>query len=56
MNNTVKIQNTLLLQTAKRLNELYHNYAVSHGLSDPALNILYTLFDTDGRSHKTILR
>ena len=48
MNNTVKIQNTLLLQTAKRLNELYHNYAVSHGLSDPALNILYTLFDTDG--------
>ena len=40
MDQSVKTQNFRLLQTAKRLNEQYHIYAVSRGLSDPATNIL----------------
>ena len=48
MDQSVKTQNFRLLQTAKRLNEQYHIYAVSRGLSDPAANILYTLMEPDG--------
>lgn len=48
MDQSVKAQNFRLLQTAKRLNEQYHIYAVSRGLSDPAANILYTLMEPDG--------
>ena len=47
MHTKVKEQNIMLIQNAKKLNELYHVYALHCGLSDPAFTVLYTLYDTD---------
>ena len=47
MNAEVKAQNLALNQHYKRLNEQYHAYAVRCGLSDPALWVLYSLWETN---------
>lgn len=47
MNDTVRKQNMALNQSWKRLNEQYHLYSVSHGLSDPAMWTLYALVESD---------
>ena len=47
MNTEVKAQNMALNQHYKRMNEQYHAYAVRCGLSDPALWVLYSLWETD---------
>lgn len=47
MAETVKSQNLALNQYYKRMNEQYHSYAVHCGLSDPALWILYSLWESD---------
>lgn len=47
MSITVRAQNIILIQNAKRLNEQYHIYAAHCGLSDPAFSILYTLHYTE---------
>lgn len=47
MHMRVKEQNIMLIQNAKKLNEQYHVYAAYCGLSDPALCVLYTLYDAD---------
>mgnify|MGYP002523493225 CR=1 FL=1 len=40
-------QNLTLNQCYKRMNEQYHAYAVHCGLSDPALWVLYSLWETE---------
>lgn len=47
MDAEIKAQNLAMNQYCKRLNEQYHNYAVSCGLSDPALWVLYALWEAD---------
>jgi len=47
MDAEVKAQNLALNQSYKRQNEQYHSYAVSCGLSDPALWVLYSLWETE---------
>ena len=44
MDTSVKALNLALNEIAKHLNEPYHAYAVHCGLSDPALWVLYILF------------
>ena len=47
MDAEVKTQNLTLNQHYKRMNEQYHAYAVHCGLSDPALWVLYSLWESD---------
>ena len=47
MDSEVKAQNIALNQFCKRMNEQYHAYAVHCGLSDPALWVLYSLWEAD---------
>ena len=47
MDAEVKVQNMALNQHYKRMNEQYHAYAVRCGLSDPALWVLYSLWEAD---------
>ncbi len=47
MDANVKAQNIALNQYYKRMNEQYHAYAVHCGLSDPALWVLYSLWESD---------
>ena len=47
MHTSVKAQNLALNQYCKRMNEQYHTYAVHCGLSDPALWVLYSLWETE---------
>lgn len=47
MDAEVKQQNLALNQHYKRMNEQYHAYAVHCGLSDPALWVLYSLWETE---------
>ena len=47
MDAEVKAQNLALNQSYKRQNEQYHSYAASCGLSDPALWVLYSLWESD---------
>ena len=47
MDSEVKAQNIALNQFCKRINEQYHAYAVHCGLSDPALWVLYSLWEAD---------
>ena len=47
MDAEVKAQNIALNQYYKRMNEQYHAYAVHCGLSDPALWVLYSLWETE---------
>ena len=47
MDAEVKAQNLALNQSYKRQNEQYHSYAVSCGLSDPTLWVLYSLWESD---------
>jgi len=47
MDSEVKAQNIALNQFCKRMNEQYHAYAVRCGLSDPALWVLYSLWEAD---------
>ena len=47
MDAEVKAQNIALNQFYKRMNEQYHAYAVHCGLSDPALWVLYSLWETE---------
>ncbi len=47
MDAQVKAQNIALNQFYKRMNEQYHAYAVHCGLSDPALWVLYSLWETE---------
>ena len=47
MDAEVKAQNLALNQFYKRMNEQYHAYAVHCGLSDPALWVLYSLWETE---------
>ena len=47
MDTSVKNQNLALNQHYKRMNEQYHAYAVHCGLSDPALWVLYSLWESD---------
>lgn len=47
MDAEVKAQNMALNQHYKRMNEQYHAYAVHCGLSDPALWVLYSLWESD---------
>ena len=42
-----KAQNLALNQFCKRMNDQYHAYAVHCGLSDPALWVLYSLWETE---------
>lgn len=44
MNNEEKSINVALMQTEKKLNNLYHRYGVFCGMSDPTMWVLYTLF------------
>lgn len=45
MNKIINGPRTLIAQSDKDLDELYHRYASSHNLSDVALFILYVLWD-----------
>ena len=47
MDAEVKAQNIALNQFYKRMNEQYHAYAVHCGLSDPALWVLYSLWESE---------
>lgn len=47
MDAEVKAQNIALNQFYKRMNEQYHAYAAHCGLSDPALWVLYSLWETE---------
>jgi len=47
MDAEVKAQNIALNQYYKRMNEQYHAYAAQCGLSDPALWVLYSLWETE---------
>ena len=47
MDAQVKAQNIALNQFYKRMNEQYHAYAAHCGLSDPALWVLYSLWETE---------
>ena len=47
MDAEVKQQNLALNQHYKRMNEQYHAYAVHCGLSDPALWVLYSLWESE---------
>lgn len=46
--NTIAI-NMALTQVARKLDQLYHTYAVYCGLSDPAVWVLYTLYERGDR-------
>lgn len=41
--------NTALTQVTRRLDQIYHTYAVYCGLSDPAVWVLYTLYERGDR-------
>lgn len=47
MDAEVKQQNLILNQHYKRMNEQYHAYAVHCSLSDPALWVLYSLWEAE---------
>ena len=47
MEETVKRQNIALNRVAKQTDELYHAYAVHVKLSDPALWVLYALYEAE---------
>lgn len=46
MSNNAGLTNVELTKIAKRLDEQYHNYAVFCGMSDPALWVLYALYES----------
>lgn len=49
MNEKIRALNAALTQLYKKEDELYHRYSVYCGLSDPALWVLYTLYEEEDR-------
>lgn len=50
MNDKIKAQNIALNQISKRLDILYHTYGIHTGLSDPAIWMLYSVFEAKGET------
>lgn len=49
MNDKIRTLNMALSQLYNRQDELYHRYSVYCGLSEPAIWVLYTLYEVEGR-------
>lgn len=49
MNDKIRNLNMALSQLYKKENELYHRYSVHCGLSDPAIWVLYTLYEVENK-------
>lgn len=47
MNEKIRSMNIAFTQLAKREDELYHQYGIFCGLSDPAIWVLYTLYEDE---------
>lgn len=47
MNSKIRLMNMALTQMSKRADELYHRYGVFAELSDPAIWVLYTLYEEE---------
>lgn len=50
MDAKIKALNMALNQIYKRSDEQYHNYGVFCGLSDPAIWVLYTLYESEDKT------
>lgn len=51
MNPKVRTTNIALTQLSKQLDELYHRYGVYCGLSDPAIWVLYSLYEDEEKTY-----
>lgn len=51
MNEKIRSMNIAFTQLAKREDELYHQYGTFCGLSDPAIWVLYTLYEDEKSIH-----
>lgn len=49
MNDKIRNLNTALSQLYKKEDDLYHRYSVHCGLSDPAIWVLYTLYEVENK-------
>lgn len=49
MNEKIRALNMALSQLYKKEDELYHRYSVFCGLSDPAIWVLYTLYEEENK-------
>lgn len=51
MNPKIRSLNMALTQLCKQMDELYHRYGVEFGLSDPAIWVLYTLYEDENATY-----
>lgn len=51
MDPKIRAINMAFTQILKREDELYHFYGVYSGLSDPAIWVLYTLYEEEGKTY-----
>lgn len=51
MNPEIRETNMALTQLFKQIDELYHRYAVHSGLSDPAVWVLYSLYEDEEKTY-----
>lgn len=47
MEQKIRTRNIELTQLSKQMDELYHHYGAASGLSDPAIWVLYTLYEDE---------
>lgn len=51
MNPKIRSLNMALTQRSKQMDELYHRYGVASELSDPAIWVLYTLYEDENATY-----
>lgn len=51
MNPEIRATNMALTQISKQIDELYHRYGAYCGLSDPAIWVLYSLYEDEEKTY-----